>query len=235
MVFFHSPYALLLDAVVVVHSCPAGQFSGACYQLSPEPKLTNTEEVSSCFHSTCQNVVDPVAPLKSRKLRAKPEPGLNETAVVRCCRVERKWKKQDNGEGCWETIFLFFLFIYFIIRSNCLAPCVLFQILDLVFVVFDSFEPLTLSTVRDPVCSSDVLLSTGSADCEVLLPLDVATPFEGLDQRCSGWVMGCSSDFLSLPQWPWVLFHFSLRWSSTGLSCRTSLIFALSSSPALHT
>lgn len=64
--------------------------------------------------------------------------------------------EQDTGGGRGETRLLFFLFIYFIIH-------VLFQILDLLFIVFGSFEPVILSTVRDQSAPSgvfnDILLS----------------------------------------------------------------------------
>lgn len=86
--------ALLLDAVVVVNPCLAGQFAGVFNQLSPESTPTSNEEISSCFHSTC---CGHCGSTKTQETKTKPEPGLNGTGAVRRCVVEHKWKKQTSG------------------------------------------------------------------------------------------------------------------------------------------
>ncbi len=62
----------------------------------PQSICNDSEALSSWLHSTCQTVMDTVAPLKIRQPKTKFEPWLNDTvrAVRReCCRAERKWKK----------------------------------------------------------------------------------------------------------------------------------------------
>ncbi|XP_055512319.1 uncharacterized protein LOC129709775 [Leucoraja erinacea] len=81
----------------VVSPSTAVQFSAAFALNSIVPEsVCDTEELSSWLHSTCQTVLDTVAPLKFRQPKTKFEPWMNDTtrAVRReCRRAERKWKK----------------------------------------------------------------------------------------------------------------------------------------------
>ncbi len=99
-----------------------------------------------CMHSTCQTVMDTVAPLKIRQPKTKFEPWLNDTvrAVRRDCRrAERKWKKDklhvslQIRRDCWhhfqKTVKEAKInYISEIILSNCNKPCVLFKTIDAV-------------------------------------------------------------------------------------------------------
>uniref|UniRef100_A0A3B3HT18 Reverse transcriptase domain-containing protein n=1 Tax=Oryzias latipes TaxID=8090 RepID=A0A3B3HT18_ORYLA len=83
-----------------INSHTAAQFSAAFNStiILPEHQSCNSdvENMSSCLYSTCQTVLDSVAPLKTRLSRLRSEPWLDETtrAVRReCRRAERKWKK----------------------------------------------------------------------------------------------------------------------------------------------
>ncbi|KAL7866039.1 hypothetical protein SRHO_G00112860 [Serrasalmus rhombeus] len=77
----------------------AAQFSTAFNLLrdNPDSIPVDTEELSSRFHSSCQTILDSVAPLKSRQLRVKPEPWFRVDRALaakrECRRAERKWKK----------------------------------------------------------------------------------------------------------------------------------------------
>lgn len=71
----------------MINPSTAVQFSVAFSQNSITPDV---------FHSTCQTVLDIVAPLKSRQAKTKSEPWLNDmthAARRECRRAERKWKK----------------------------------------------------------------------------------------------------------------------------------------------
>lgn len=46
--------------------------------VPPESAPPDTEELNAWFHSSCQTILDSVAPLKARQLKAKPEPWFNE-------------------------------------------------------------------------------------------------------------------------------------------------------------
>ena len=84
----------------IIDPSTAVQFSVAFNHNSIIPEsVCNTEELSSWFHSTCQTVLDTVAPLKSRQPKTKSEPWLNDmTHAVRheCHRAELVLKKHAN-------------------------------------------------------------------------------------------------------------------------------------------
>ena len=96
----------------IINPSTAVQFSVAFSQNSVIPdSVCNTEELSLCFHSTCQTVLDTVAPLKFRQPKTKTEPWLNNaTYAVRreCRRAECKWKKDKLQvslqilRDCWR-------------------------------------------------------------------------------------------------------------------------------------
>ena len=93
----HLNLTRLLGAVALLTLPLLFKFSVAFNQNSVFPdSVCNTEELSSWFHSTCQTVLDTVAPFKFRQPKTKSEPWLNDTthAVRReCRRAERKRKK----------------------------------------------------------------------------------------------------------------------------------------------
>ncbi len=112
----------------------------------PQSICNDSEALSSWLHSTCQTVMDTVAPLKIRQPKTKFEPWLNDTvrAVRReCRRAERKWKKDKLRvsfqilRDCWhhfqKTVKEAKInYISEIILSNCNKPCVLFKTMDAV-------------------------------------------------------------------------------------------------------
>ncbi len=112
----------------------------------PQSICNDSEALSSWLHSSCQTVMDTVAPLKIRQPKTKFEPWLNDTvrAVRReCCRAERKWKKDKLRlsfqilRDCWhhfqKTVKEAKInYISEIILSNCNKPCVLFKTIDAV-------------------------------------------------------------------------------------------------------
>ncbi|KAL6459500.1 hypothetical protein MHYP_G00329720 [Metynnis hypsauchen] len=76
----------------------AGLFSAAFDQLCPPPDSASvdTEKLSSWFYSSCRNILDSVAPLRSIQPKVKPEPWFNDRARAakrECRKAERRWKK----------------------------------------------------------------------------------------------------------------------------------------------
>uniref|UniRef100_A0A8P4K1H9 Reverse transcriptase domain-containing protein n=1 Tax=Dicentrarchus labrax TaxID=13489 RepID=A0A8P4K1H9_DICLA len=129
----------------IINPSTAVQFSVAFNQNSIFPEsVCSTEELSSWFHSTCQTVLDTVAPLKSRQPKTKSEPWLNDmTHAVRreCRRAERKWKKDKLQVSfqmlgnCWrhyQKTVKDAKRKHFsdMILSNCHKPRVLFNTID---------------------------------------------------------------------------------------------------------
>ncbi len=91
----------------------AGQFSAAFDQLSVPSDSTSvdTEELSSWFHSSCQTILDSVAPSKIMQPKAKPEPWFSDrTRAARreFRKPERRWKKDKLQvsslilKDCWS-------------------------------------------------------------------------------------------------------------------------------------
>lgn len=75
----------------IINPSTAVQFSAVFSQTHncvTECMNNDTEELCPWFHSTCQSVLDTVAPLKTRQSRTKSEPWLSDTTrAVRCeCR-----------------------------------------------------------------------------------------------------------------------------------------------------
>ncbi len=64
----------------------------------PQSICNDSEALSSWLHSTCQTVMDTVAPLKIRQPKTKFEPWLNDTvrAVRRECRRAERNGKRTN-------------------------------------------------------------------------------------------------------------------------------------------
>ena len=137
--------AALARRCCIINPSTAFQSSVAFSQNSIIPEsVCSTEELSSWFHSTCQTVLDTVAPLKSRQPKTKSEPWLNDTthAVRReCRRAERKWKKDKLQvslqmlRDCWrhyQKTVQDAKRKHFsdIILSNHHKPCVLFDTID---------------------------------------------------------------------------------------------------------
>lgn len=84
----------------VINSFTAAQFSAAfCTATDQTESLCFNSDVEALLldlNSTCQTILDTVAPLKTRPSKHKPDPWLNDvTRAVRCeCRrVEHKWTK----------------------------------------------------------------------------------------------------------------------------------------------
>lgn len=82
------------------NSSTAAQFSAAFTAAISPPETLNSnldvEVLISRFTSTCQTVLDTVAPLKTRLSKPRPEPWMNDAtraARLECRRAERKWKK----------------------------------------------------------------------------------------------------------------------------------------------
>ena len=98
----------------VFNSRSAGQFSEAFNQLCIPPSFSSmdTEEISSWFNSSCQGILDSIAPLKTVHRREKPEPWFNDAtraARKECRRAERRWKKDNlqvsllTLKDCWRA------------------------------------------------------------------------------------------------------------------------------------
>lgn len=139
----------------IINPSTAVQFSSVFSQHCdiPDSICNDAEELSLWFLSTCQTVIDAVAPLKTRQSKTKAEPWRNDTTqVVRreCRRGKHKWKKDKLHvsfqmlRDCWrhyQTCLKEAKRKYFaeIILSNCNKPRVLFQTIDSVLNV-----PLTV-------------------------------------------------------------------------------------------
>lgn len=90
----------------LLNSSTAAQFSTYYNQFSIPETLLYVEELSFWFHTTCQTVLDIVAPLKIKHHKTKFEPWLSdETCAARreCRRAERRWKK-DNLQVSLQSL-----------------------------------------------------------------------------------------------------------------------------------
>lgn len=70
----------------MVNPGTAAQFSSAFYATmsgSVSPLDTNTEGLTSSFLTTCNNIIDCVAPLKTMRPKPKSEPWLNDVTLLR--------------------------------------------------------------------------------------------------------------------------------------------------------
>ncbi|KAL6455414.1 hypothetical protein MHYP_G00361580 [Metynnis hypsauchen] len=132
----------------VFNSSTAAQFSAAFNAaISPSESLSSNldvEALTSRFMSTCQTVIDTVAPLKTRFSKPRPEPWINDaTRAARreCRRAERKWKR-DKLQVSFQLLRDSWRFYqktvktaktkHFsdIIESNCHNPRVLFKMVN---------------------------------------------------------------------------------------------------------
>ncbi len=129
----------------IINPSTAAQFSTA-FNLKcvfPESVCT-TEELSSWLHSTCQTVLDTVAPLKTRQPKTRSEPWLSDTTWAfrrECRRAERKWKRDKLQvsfqmlRDCWRLYQTTVKAakrkrLSDIILSNCHKPRILFKTID---------------------------------------------------------------------------------------------------------
>uniref|UniRef100_A0A669CPU2 Reverse transcriptase domain-containing protein n=1 Tax=Oreochromis niloticus TaxID=8128 RepID=A0A669CPU2_ORENI len=130
----------------IINPSTAAQFATAFNQLSMPANRTplDTENLSSWFQYSCLTILDSVAPLKTRKPKAKTDPWFNDvTRAVRreCRRAERRWKRDKLQvslqilKDCWrlyqdtvkEAKRKYFSKI---ISSNSHNPRVLFKSID---------------------------------------------------------------------------------------------------------
>ncbi len=178
----------------IINPSTAAQFSAVfcqTYNCVTECMNNDTEELSSWFHSTCQSVLDTVAPLKTRQSRTKSEPWLNDTTrTVRreCRRVERKWKRDKLQVSfqildCWhhyQTTVRNAKRKHFsdIILSNCHNPRVLFKTIDSALnapqtVCIESSPAVCENFLHffiDKVASTRALISPSAYDVSVSVP-----------------------------------------------------------------
>uniref|UniRef100_A0A3B4X257 Reverse transcriptase domain-containing protein n=1 Tax=Seriola lalandi dorsalis TaxID=1841481 RepID=A0A3B4X257_SERLL len=162
------PRAAAARCCRVINPSTAGQFSAVFNQscVVPESMYNDTDELSSWFRSSCQIVLDTVAPLKIRLPKTKCEPWLNDTtrAVRRQCRrAERKWKRDKQQVSfqmlreCWrnyQTTLKDAKTKHFsdIILSNCHKPRALFKTIDSVL-----NAPQTVGIEASPAVCKDFL------------------------------------------------------------------------------
>lgn len=167
----------------------------ACLLLSSQVPLISSalnlrwRRLRRSTHNFSPPDVDTVAPLQSMKLRTKPEPVLNENG--------RRKTTVADFERQYFSSFCSFTPLF---GQTTLHPVCSFRFLTCCLLSLAALNLwLRLPYMTQPALSrvfNDGLLPTGSADCEVLLPLDLTAVFERLDHRCSGWVLRCSSDWL---------------------------------------
>ena len=117
-----------------------------------ETMCHNTDQLSSWLYSSCQTVLNAVAPMKSRLPKAKSEPWLYETTrTIRreCRKAERKWKKDKLQvsfkilKNCWHRYQVTVKeakrkHLSNIILSTCHKPCILFSTIDNVLSVTET-------------------------------------------------------------------------------------------------
>lgn len=92
------PVRLPIRCQRILNSSTAGLFSTAFNQAIERCDAANgdAEGLSSWFQLSCCSIMDVVAPLKTTRMKAKPEPWFGiETRAPRqiCHRAARKWKK----------------------------------------------------------------------------------------------------------------------------------------------
>ncbi len=106
----------------------------------------NTDDLTSLFYSTCQNILDTVAPVRTVQPKPKVQPWLNDiTRAVRteCRRAEHRWKKdrlqiylnilKDSLHKYQKTVRSEkSKYLSNMIYSNSHKPCVLFSTINAV-------------------------------------------------------------------------------------------------------
>lgn len=86
-------------------------FSNVIETIGPSAFLC-TDELISCFSSTCINIIDKIAPLKPRLSKPNPQPWINDltrAARQKFRKAEHQWKKHklqvfyDILKDCWRN------------------------------------------------------------------------------------------------------------------------------------
>lgn len=83
----------------MIKPATAAQFSETFSNVIETIELSSflcTDELISCFSSTCINILDKIAPLKPRRSKPNSEPWINDltrAARQKCRKAERQWKQ----------------------------------------------------------------------------------------------------------------------------------------------
>lgn len=81
---------------VIIQSCPlplflTRQLLSSVTRLPPFESSANINDAAAIFSSACNNILDPLATFKTRKLKTTPQPQLT-NEIRSSCGTEQKWR-----------------------------------------------------------------------------------------------------------------------------------------------